>query len=342
MLRGDKKACALGANRENRRLMLGTYPTPVQRITIEGAELWVKRDDLTHPVYGGNKVRKLEHILEDARARGAKRLVTVGAVGSHHVLATTYFGTRAGLRIEAVMVPQPRTAHVVEDIRAGLALGLRVAPVTSWWSVPFEVLRRLGHDAYFVSVGGSSTLGAMGYVDAARELAAQVRAGEMPEPDVAVVALGSGGTVAGIAAGLEAEGMKTRVVAIDVADPPFVIEWSALLLARACARRAGVQATLRTMRSRIEFDRRFRGAGYGHATAQGEDATRAAGPRGITLDPTYTAKAFAAALARARDATSSRTILYWHTLSSAPMGPLLAGAPAESELAPGVRALLSD
>ncbi|MGH7437038.1 MAG: pyridoxal-phosphate dependent enzyme, partial [Polyangiaceae bacterium] len=106
---------------------IGAYPTPVERLSplsTDRSVLWVKRDDLTSPEYGGNKVRKLERILEHARARGARRIITIGAAGSHHVLATTYHGRKAGLEVEAVLVPQPGTPHVVEVLRASLAAGL--------------------------------------------------------------------------------------------------------------------------------------------------------------------------------------------------------------------------
>ncbi len=319
------------------------YPTPVEcvrALSSPGCELWVKRDDLTNGGYGGNKVRKLEHVLGDARAQGADRIVTVGAAGSHHVLATTYFGTRAGLAVDAVLVPQPRTAHVVEVLRSSLGQGLRPFPVGSWGAVPLAVIRRIASGARFVPVGGSSVAGAMGYVDAARELAAQVRAGEVPEPDLCVVALGSGGTAAGLAAGFEAEGMKTRVVGVCVSGPTWVLRMVSLFLARACARRAGVPAPGRRMLARLAADTRFLGAGYGHSTPEGEEATAfARDSAGLSLDPTYTAKAFAAALSYVRGRRAAR-ILYWHTLSSAPMAPLLRDAPTEGELAPALRALL--
>jgi 1-aminocyclopropane-1-carboxylate deaminase/D-cysteine desulfhydrase-like pyridoxal-dependent ACC family enzyme len=301
----------------------------------------VKRDDLTNGGYGGNKVRKLERVLGEARARGADRIVTVGAAGSHHVLATAYFGARVGLAVDAVLVPQPRTGHVLEVLRAALGQGLRPYPVGSWGAVPLAVLRRMATGARFVPVGGSSVAGAMGYVDAARELAAQVRGGQVAEPDVCVVALGSGGTAAGLAAGFEAEGMKTRVVGVCVSEPPWVLRLVSLLLARACARRAGVRAPGRRMLARLATDARFLGAGYGHSTPEGDEATAVAqDSAGLTLDPTYTAKAFAAALSYVRGRRAPR-ILYWHTLSSAPMEPLLRDAPTEGELAPALRALVT-
>jgi 1-aminocyclopropane-1-carboxylate deaminase/D-cysteine desulfhydrase-like pyridoxal-dependent ACC family enzyme len=327
-------------------IAFGHYPTPVQRVaplSTAESELWVKRDDLTHSVYGGNKVRKLEHLLSDARARGATRVVTVGAAGSHHVLATAYFGARAGLAVEAVLVPQPRTPHVLEVLRADVALGLRAFPVDSWVAAPFAVARRIAAGARFVALGGSSVVGSMGYVAAARELASQVHSGAMPEPDVCVVALGSGGTAAGLAAGFEAEGLRTRVVGVCVSAPPWLVRVLSLLLARACARRAGVhphRASVTSMRARLALDLRFLGGGHGHPTPEGEEATRTAlGAAGLVLDPTYTAKAFASTLWHLR-ARRARHVLYWHTLSSAPMGPLLQGAPEEDALDPSLRRLL--
>jgi 1-aminocyclopropane-1-carboxylate deaminase/D-cysteine desulfhydrase-like pyridoxal-dependent ACC family enzyme len=322
------------------RLAIGRFPTPVEQATalsVAGHELWVKRDDRTHPDYGGNKVRKLERVLAELGARGVTRIVTVGAAGSHHVLATTLFGGRAGITVEAVLVPQPASVHVAEVLRASMALGLRAFPVRTRAMIPVAVAARVARGARFVPIGGSSTGGAMGYFDAAREIAAQVRGGEMPEPDVCVVALGSGGTVAGLAAGFDAEAMRTRVVGVCVSQPPGLVMLAARRLASACARRAGVGAS--ALGRRLVFDHRFLGSGYGSATPEGDAATRDAEAVGLTLDATYTAKAFAAALWHVR-ARRSRRVLYVHTLSSASMAPLLRGAGDLSSLPAAVRGLL--
>ncbi|MGO9836938.1 MAG: 1-aminocyclopropane-1-carboxylate deaminase/D-cysteine desulfhydrase [Polyangiaceae bacterium] len=323
-------------------LLIGRYPTAVERIgalSTPTSDLWVKRDDRTHEVYGGNKVRKLEFLLADALAHGAARVVTIGAAGSHHVLATTYFGRRAGLEVEAVLVPQPRTPHVLEVLRADVAQGLRPFPVTSWGAVPWATAKRMIRGARFIPVGGSSIVGSMGYVGAARELAGQVRDGVLPEPDVCVVALGSGGTAAGLAAGFEAEGLRTKVVGVCVSPPAWALWRLSRWLARACAHRVGVRGTRGAIDARLTADARFMGGGYGHAITAGDEATRVAeGAAGLTLDPTYTAKAFASALWHVR-ARQGRHILYWHTLSSAPMAPLLEGAPSDGSLATSLRAL---
>jgi 1-aminocyclopropane-1-carboxylate deaminase/D-cysteine desulfhydrase-like pyridoxal-dependent ACC family enzyme len=321
---------------------VGTYPTPVERLAAvsrPGCDLWVKRDDLTHPIYGGNKVRKLERILAEAKKRGARRIVTIGAAGSHHVLATTIFAQQEGIGVDAVLVPQPKTEHVVSNMRAFLGHGLHAFPAGSFAGVPLLVARRLlaGKDVLYVPVGGSNVLGAMGYVDAARELAEQVRAGAMPEPDLVVVTLGSGGTAAGLAAGLEAEKLKTQVVAVSVSTPVWAVALAARWLARRCARQCGASASKSV--KRLMVDARYLGPGYGHSTPWGEHAREVAHASGLHVDPTYTAKTFAAALDLVA-IRRAKTILYWHTLSSAPMAPLLEGAPAESSFAANIVKLL--
>jgi D-cysteine desulfhydrase len=312
------------------RASLVRAPTPVEAIpglSAPGCSLWVKRDDLTHEVYGGNKVRKLEHILEEARQAGATRLVTVGAVGSHHVLATTVFGRRAGFEVEAVLVPQPRTDHVIEVLRADHALGLRAFPVRSWGAAPVAVLARIVRGARLVPLGGSSVTGTMGYVDAGLELAAQVRAGLVPEPDACIVALGSGGTAAGLAVGFAVAGLRTKVVGVCVSTPPAVLRALVGHLARRCRSAVGPRA--RALPLRLEADDRFLGAGYGWPTPEGLEAIACArGEAGLALDPTYTAKAFACALWWVR-ARRAKHVLYWHTLSSAPMDRLIAGDASE-------------
>ncbi len=316
-------------------LPLGTFPTPVhalEALSTPRVLVYVKRDDRSGEAYGGNKVRKLEPVLFDARARGKTRLLTVGAAGSHHVLATATYGLAAGFAVAAVLVPQPGNLHVVTNLRASLGRGLEPICARGFHEVPLQVLAHMTPQTAFVSLGGSSVTGTLGYVDAAFELRAQIEAGALPEPDVIVTALGSGGTVAGLAVGLEAAGLASRVVAVAVSSPVFVLEGLMARLVRRTARRAAVDAAGALARVRVEGG--FLGAGYGHATPQGELATARAAEVGLALDPTYTAKAFAAALAeiaRLEAAGEPRTVLYWHTLSSAPMAPLLATAPVSLE-----------
>ncbi len=315
------------------KIVLGSYPTPVERLPALG--LWVKRDDLTSDVYGGNKVRKLEYFLGAARAEGKTRILTLGAVGSHQVVATAIFGRAHGFATEAVLVAQPESAHARLNVRAAIASGLVATPAPAWALAPVYVARRRGADAYYVPLGGSNALGTLGFVDAARELAAQVRAEQMPEPDVVVVALGSGGTAAGLAVGLEEMQMKTRVLGVAVSHPTVALGVSARRLAKQAAALAGLDAELGARAARrIEVTSHYVGRGYGHPTRDGQAAIVDASASGLVVDPTYTAKAFACALSRARTRTDE-VVLYWHTLSTAPIS-----APDDLELPPKVARLL--
>ena len=304
------------------RLPLGTYPTPVER---GPAGLWIKRDDLTSNLYGGNKVRKLELLLGAAREAGKTRLLTVGAVGSHQVVACAVYGAREGFRVEAVLVPQPASPHAELNLRVALAQGLEATACPAWSLAPPYVATRWGSDAYFVPLGGSNALGTLGFIDAAEELAAQVRAGQLPEPDVVVVALGSGGTAAGLAVGFEHVGLRTRVIGVAIAPPTPVLRHLARRLAQKTAALAGLPVAVGVRASkRIDVEGQWIGRGYGHATEAGDAASQIADRAGLVLDRTYTAKAFACALAHAESGKDGE-VLYWHTLSTSPLEPLLAG-----------------
>lgn len=340
-------------------MRLGSYPTPVcplpaaaRAAGIAGdVTLWCKRDDRTSPAYGGNKVRKLEHLLDEAAAQGAKRIVTIGAIGSHHVLATALYGGRAGFTVEGVLAPQPWTPHVEEVARVQAAVGLQAFPVPSIGAVAFTVARRLvaRGTTYLVPPGGSSLTGSLGYVEAAEELAGQIARGELPRPTTIVVALGSGGTAAGILVGLAKSGLIGRgaepleLVAVQVVDPPLASATATLALSVGLARRLSMRldrALLTAMNRALRVDKTFLGDGYGHPIPAGAEAIAAAREDGLALDATYTAKAFAAALALARRAPPGARVLYWHTLAAPePFEALLASAPPFEALPVGVRAL---
>ena len=313
--------------------------TPVQRLTVDaeqGVFLWVKRDDQTHPRYGGNKARKLRHILADARHREVKRIVTFGVAGSHHVLSTTLFATSLGIDVGAVLSPQPRTEHARDVLRAALAHGLEAWPAQPAFLTPLVFLAHVRRGDLVVPLGGSNVLGARGYVDAAEELRHAVSHHEMPEPDVLVVPVGSGGTAAGLCAGLARTSLRTRVHGALVMSPPWLGEALTRSLVARITR--GDRSWRREALSRLTFDAAYRGGGYGQATAEGARAAEFGARNDLVTDPTYTAKALACALDLARR-YPRRCVLFWHTLSSAPMDPLLRNAPRD--LPPALDRLLT-
>lgn len=340
-------------------LHLGRYPTPITELThaaeaagLPRGSLFAKRDDLTSDVYGGNKVRKLERLLDEARARGARRLVTVGAIGSHHVIATAIFGKLEGFEVDAILAPQADSPHAQNVARVGATLGFTPYPVGSFAAVPLAVARRLRGPAYLIPPGGSSVTGSLSYVDAGLELGRQIDAGECPRPSSVVVALGSGGTAAGLLVGLERAGLlvgsdgspPVELVAVQVVDPPFGSASATLALALAVQRRLGTRlgrALIARMSHSLRVVRGYLGAGYGSPTEGGARATTLAALDGLTLDPTYTAKAFAAALDEAAARRGPGPVLFWMTLSAAePFERLLSQAPPLDALDPRLRRLL--
>jgi len=310
---------------------LGTPPSPVRLLPElapgPGPEVWLKDDGAYGAPHGGNKVRKLEWILPDVEARGRRTIVTVGGLATNHGLATAVWGRRRGLSTALALVDQPFDDHVRDQLERIRRSGARVyrtrGTYRTYLAAPWILLRhsdlRRGRLPYFLTVGGSSPLGCLGYVEAALELADQVARGELPEPSHVVVALGSGGTAAGLAAGLRLAGLRTRVAGVIVndrtpVDPRTVARLAtrALVLMRSRGADVAVEAIAP---GDLDCERDWLGAGYGHRTPAAEHVREVAWRReSLQLDPVYTAKAVAGLLElRERGAFGGGPVLYWHT-----------------------------
>jgi D-cysteine desulfhydrase len=301
-------------------LPLAQLPTPVERVEIDGRELLVKRDDLCADGYAGNKVRKLEFLLGEARAAGAKRLITAGATGSHHAFATAYHGARHGFAATLVLFPQRLSPHVREMLLLDSAVGAELRWVRRMEAVPFGMWRarvaRRADQPQIVPPGGSSAVGTLGYVSAALELAAQVGAGQAPRPARIHVAAGTLGTAAGLAIGLAWAGLDVPVVATRITSKLVANERMLQTLVRRCTtllrERGADPPEPAAALQRVELRHDQIGTGYGHATDAGEHAAHLFGDAGLKLDATYTAKAAAGLL----DDRTPGLPLLWHTLSS--------------------------
>ena len=286
--------------------------------------MWVKDDGTYGSVYGGNKVRKLEWILPDA---GGRAIVTVGALGTNHGLATALYAREHGLRCAVALVDQPIDDHVRAQLARLEGSGarlyrthgrLRTIAAAPWIILRHFDLRRV-RPPYFLTVGGSTPVGCVGFVEAAFELAEQVRTGELPEPSHVVVALGSGGTAAGLAAGLRLAGLHTRVVGIVVNDKtPVGADVVTRLANRTIGllrRRGADVAGTRIEPTDLAAEPGFLGAGYGHRTAEAERTRAAAAAlEELPLDPVYTAKAMTGLLAlRAQGGLGAGPVLFWQS-----------------------------
>ena len=254
--------------------------------------LWLKDDGAIHEAYGGNKPRKLVHLLEDAARKRKHHLLTVGAAGSHHVLATAILGKLAGFSSTALLLPRPYSCHAEQTTLQAKAADAELISLISLSDAPRIIRMVLRRDSYFIPPGGSNALGALGYLEALLELEQQIHAGDLPEPELIFVALGSGGTAAGILAGLATSSLRSRLVAIPVLSLPTPRR-IVLALAERTLRLTG-RTPNRPLDSLLEIDARWIGPGYGQITQAGETAIAFAAQYGLLLESTYTGKAFAA------------------------------------------------
>lgn len=304
---------------------LGDTPTPVRPLPALSdrgrAAVWLKDEGaFGSGGWGGNKVRKLEWLLPEARRRGARTLITVGGLGTNWGLSAALYGRDHGLRTVLALVDQPEDEHVraqLERLRAsGAELHFTRTTARTVAALPLLVLRHTRRRPPVVlPAGGSTPVGALGYVEAGLEIGDQVAAGALPEPGRVVVAMGSRGTAAGLTLGLRLAGLRTRVTGVPVND-------LLRLDARTTVRLAGRAAALLRARGADGVPEPpapdvlagWIGPGYGHATPAGAEATAAAMADGLALDPVYTAKAVAALLAaNGRGELGEAPVLFLHT-----------------------------
>jgi D-cysteine desulfhydrase len=303
-------------------LALSERPTPVRELA--GLGIWVKEDGaFGSGGWGGNKVRKLEWLIPDAQRRGRRSILTFGGLGTNWGLATALYGREHGLETALALVNQPIDAHVRDQLARLEASGARIyrthTKARTVAMLPWLLARnaRGGRPPYLLPAGGSSPVGALGYVEAALEIAAQVEEGALPEPAHVVVAVGTGGTAAGLALGFQLAGLRTRVVGIVVndqlrLDPPALARL-ARRTAKLLERRGASLGQLRLDPDILDLHRDQIGAGYGHPTEAAKRAAALAAEEGLPLDPVYTAKAMAGLLALRERGSLDGPVLFVHT-----------------------------
>lgn len=289
-------------------------------------KLYIKRDDLTSPLYGGNKVRKLEHILAEAALDKRKTLLTVGGIGSNQCLATSLHGREHGFQVDICLFDQPVTEHVKENLLGDSAAGANIVYGGGFVNLAVQSTRRYvsrskaGESPYYIPAGATTPLGTVGYVTAALELADQIRAGVLPEPDKIFVAAGTSGTAGGLIAGLKLAGLKSKVVAVQITEAVVSNTWNIRRVAQETAdllhRLDGSVPKLNITVDDFIFEADFFGGAYGKTTPESEAACRWAEPA-IHLETTYTGKAMAACLAHCRAASAHEVYLFWNTFNSA-------------------------
>ena len=291
---------------------LGDWPTPLEPITIDGRELWIKREGDSSVRYGGNKIRTLEAWLGHAQAAGFERVWAMGAYGSNHAIATVLHARAIGLDAGAILFPQPHSVWAHENASALVGSGCELVLLRHVVEVPFAGLRIARRDRRSIVMppGGATPIGTFGAMSAAFEIAEQVTARLAPPPVCIVLPIGSTCTSAGLVAGFSlAHATGAWPWPVPIIHAVRVTPWpvtsrvrTAYLALRTLARIAKlggprIDIGLATLLRRLVVDGRELGPGYGVPTPRGQAAmrsfARADAPR---LDGVYSAKATAAAL----------------------------------------------
>ncbi len=294
------------------KLSLGLFPTPVTRLDnlsrILGTNIWIKRDDLCGVALGGNKVRKLEYLLADAKAKGYDLVMTTGQAQSNHAMLTAACALRLGMDCVLVLKKRGITSCRGNQILNRL-MNVEVVYVdTDSYDDIYAEMDRIaasrGRRVYKIPCGGSNALGSLGYVDCVREIAA------FPQRfDAIYCACGSGGTAAGTALGASIYLPETKVVCSMVDSDPFD---------------EIVPALMRQSAALLETDAELHapelldlcGPGYSIPSEEGNEAIRLMlRHEGIVLDTCYTGKAFAGLLRQVRQGRFAPDdhVLFIHT-----------------------------
>lgn len=313
---------------------LAATPTAVERCDAlepytqhkaHDVDLWMKRDDLASPMYGGNKVRRYEFLFAKARAQGATALYTLGGLASTQATATAVHGRAQGFDVNLVLYNQAVTAFAREALCINAAVGANMIRAHNFVTGALRLWRELRRaprgSAFLIEPGASSARANLGYIDAMLELAAQVDAGECPRPDAILVPAGSSGTLAAIALSLRLLQWDTEAIGVRIAPwiatNKITIGHRVRSTARFLVGRGGADPAS-FEGARWSVLQGFIGPGYGEPTPEAiEGAAVWKTLTGATGEVTYTGKQLAALRALVREPRfRGKTLLLWNTLST--------------------------
>ena len=312
-------------------ISLGSFPTPIIKAEKLGAviglnNLYIKNDGVTHPVFGGNKIRKLEFLIGKALKNGHKEVMTFGGAGSNHATATAVCARQVGLKSISMLMPQVISSTLRNNLlmshHHGAELHLYDPPETlipGVRKIMREYKAKSGIAPLLIPFGGSNPTGIVGFVNAALELKEQVDAGLLPEPDLIYTAVGTMGTLIGLRIGIHVAGMKTEVVPVRVIDEATANVKKYMNLYRRTRSFLNHNDSLFPLPLIRENDVKLRhdffGEEYGKFTPEGMEAiTLMKESQGLPLEGTYTGKALACLISDARKGKlQGKTVLFWDT-----------------------------
>ena len=301
------------------KIRFANLPTPVEPMQRLGAflggyKLWIKRDDLTGLAFGGNKARKLEFVLAEALANGAKTLVTVGGPQSNHCRQTAALAARFGLRCILVLSgekPIPYTGNLLLDELMGAEIvWCSQQERSKVLNATFEHEWEIGHRPFLIPLGASTPTGAIGYMRAIEELLQQ----DAVVPDWIVLASSSAGTQAGMAAEVKRRKLKIKILGISIDQEAFHLQQNVAQLATEAIERLGEKIVVSPDDVLVNAD--YRGGGYGVMGELEVNAVRLfAKLEGVLLGPVYTGRAAGGMIDLIQKGFfhTDESILFWHT-----------------------------
>jgi len=300
------------------RIRFACLPTPVEAMphlsaALSGPRLWVKRDDQTGLAFGGNKTRKLEFILAEAQAVGAKTLISVGAAQSNHCRQVAALATRFGFDCILVLNGDPDQKpggnYLLDRLFGAEIIWAQREERSAMLKRVFDQASAAGRRPYLIPLGGSTGLGALGYEAAFHEMIAQ-----KIEPDWIVLASSSGGTQAGLALAAKRTQWRGKVLGISIDEPQAELQRIVADIANSAA--IELNDALRLQPDDVLVNADYLGAGYGIlGQAEVQAIQLFARTEGLLLDPVYTGRAAAGLIDLVQKGffLSTDTVLFWHT-----------------------------
>jgi D-cysteine desulfhydrase family pyridoxal phosphate-dependent enzyme len=300
------------------RIQFAHLPTPIEALprlseALEGPQIFVKRDDQTGLAFGGNKTRKLEFLLADAKAKDSRTLITAGAVQSNHCRQTAAAANRVGFDCILVLTGEkparPTGNNFLDQFLGAEIIWAGSGDREQYLDATFKQAEKDGKQPYLIPYGGSNEIGAAAFVFAMKEMLNQ-----NPDFDWVIIASSSGGTQAGMAVGQRMFGYQGQVLGISVDNPAVELKERVAGLAGVTIRALGEQDEFSP--DEILVNDEFLGEGYGIMGAPEVEAlTLFARYEGLLLDPVYTGRAAAGLIELIRSGffTADQNVLFWHT-----------------------------
>ena len=300
------------------RIPLAHLPTPIEALPrishmLAGPQLFIKRDDLTGLGLGGNKTRKLEYLAADALSKGTKTLISTGAVQSNHCRQVAAAAAKLGLGCQLILAgsePAEAQGNLLLDKLSGAQIFFTSkANRDQELRVRFVQAEQAGLKPYLIPYGGSNPIGALGYLNAMRELSEQ-----RLEPDWIVFATSSGGTQAGLMLGAHLTGFKGNILGISIEHDSGTFSAQIAALVNQTAEELGYDWSV--IPDEVLVNDTYCKAGYGVLTpAEIEAVNLFASTEGILLDPVYTGRAAAGMIDLIRKGffKPEEKVLFWHT-----------------------------